>query len=542
MAAIDPRAIPAQAYGRYNRVIEYNDPGVRGFLSRQVGGPSQPVYITVATGIDGPYTAKNRAAVLYGNVDWRGTLDGVLRIISWSGPAFRYTNALQPSNLLLVGDTPAPIYERGRLIATTPLPLVGAALKSISGVEWIRVICWQPSTEEWVAFEKTRDGEPENFSNWTEVARVAWSTVGESEPAVGDLRKQNQFEMHAFFNSTATKAIGTWIGYVTNVASSIKSPATFLMDFDWPSGSGGPVIVSSLAAQTIDRFSVVNSSTPGSIDYNTTLSGTAVVARDFDDNDFEIQYTVQGSGVLTATQVISGASIETLTVTSSQQILLDDGNGHTLRAQGTNPLTATKSTDLGGGGGTPTGSGTFNDFRASVAGFDLRSKFFGGYEEDGTRVVSGSGALLPTTLDKTFDYTTFFPSSLGTINHVSDSKPQIITTTAQSTFLNAFFLGVPAPGLNTAIDYLPRDSITGRVAGGGQFRGGNAGPNEGNMNDYKFDPFGNDFAFADYSAQIYFITPDLEPNPALPPENFLSGASFQTLHGVAFNTDQIGIA
>ncbi len=60
------------------------------------------------------------------------------------------------------------------------------------------------------------------------------------------------------------------------------------------------------------------------------------------------------------------------------------------------------------------------------------------------------------------------------------------------------------------------------------------------MNDYKFDLFGNDFAFANYSADIFFD--GSEVNPALPAENFLSGASFQALHGVAFNAADIGIA
>ncbi len=540
MAAIDPRAIQSQAYGRYNRVIEYNNPGVQGFLSRPDGGPTDPVFITVASGIDGPYAAKNRDGVLYGNIDWRGLVGANTRIISWDGPTFRYTNGFLPSGSLIIGDTPAPLYERGRLIATTPLPIVGAALKSIALVEWIRVICWQPSTEEWVAFEKIRDGEPQNSTNWTEVARVAWSTVSEPEPVVGDLRKQNQFEMAAFFNSTATKAIGTWIAFITNAASATRFPATILMDFDWPSASGGPVIISSVPAQTVDQNSIVVSSTPGSIQYTSTLSGSPVLARDFDENDNEIEYTVTGSGTLSVLQVVA-SSIETLTVSSTQRRLMDDGNGHTLLTQGTNLITgATKSTDLGGGGGTPTGSGTFEGFLASVAGFDLRSKFFGGYEEHATQVVSGSGTLLDTVDDRDFDYTSFFPSSLGTINHVSEAKPTVNGTIAHATYLVSFFAGIPNNGLNFAIDYFPRDTITGRIAGGGQFRGGNAGPNQGNMNDYKFDSFGNDFAFADYSLTVFFD--GSETNPALPDENFLSGASFQALHGVAFNAADIGIA
>lgn len=517
-------------YGPFRKAEAFNLPGVAGFLARAGGdSSSDPTYITRAQTLGGPYRATNQLNVVYGNVDWKATVDGKFRVLSWAGPAWRYTNFFTAA-FLAVGDTSnRSIYERGKLVATAPYPVIGAAFKRINNQTWIRAMCWQPSTLDWVAVEKVLDAAPADPDSWDEVGRFPFSAVGESEPALDDLRKQYQFEATAFFNSTATKAIGIHHGYKTFTT---KVPFPYLIDFDWPTTSGGPVTFSQAEACNMQSEAVVIADEVDDIQYTITITGRSVTARDWDADDNEVQGSVESDGTLTVA-ISSSGSMTTRSVTDTRNERRSAG-GHDFRAWTVfNPGSGSMSSDSSGP--SSSASGTFTRVFSHLAGFDLRTGFVSGYEDvTEYNYFDGAGIVGDSEEDRSFTHTSYFLSSLGTIVHVSDTRPTILATFGEFDFLVSYAI-TPTPGV-TDIVRMPRAM----VSSGGVFTAGNT---QGDVR-YQSDQFGNEFAFLNYATHIYYTIPLALTvlNPAYPPENLLTGGDVQSLHGIAFTLEQVGIA
>jgi len=124
--ALVGNAIPSQAFGRYNRVIQYNEPGVQGLIMtpRDVLGPRDQILVT-ADQLNGPYRVQIQDFPVAGRVDWRGPLPG--DVLTWNGPA----NRVGPANGFLNSGT--AIFKGGRQYATTPGPMIGGAAFQASG-------------------------------------------------------------------------------------------------------------------------------------------------------------------------------------------------------------------------------------------------------------------------------------------------------------------------------------------------------------------------------------------------------------------------
>lgn len=556
--AIDPKLIKAQAYGRYNRVIAYNALVALGFLSRQLGVTGGTVYTTNAIATDGPYRPRQIEGIQYSNQDWHGVVQGAKRIIMFPGPFFRYTNGFPPQDppLFFVFDTDNdPIYERGRLIATTPLPIAGAALKAIDNVVWIRAICWQPSTLDWVAFEKKQDDAVDTPTGWFEVGRKNWydvtvegdSTTGDGEPDQQiALRNYNQAEVHAYFDQNGDKAIGTFVGYAS---TDNRRFHTYLIDYDWPAGSGGPVTITGVEAEPNIETRVVVDPGPGTIVYNYTRSGSTVVGRDFDRiTNEENQARITATGSLDVDIEQLGGANPALWLVDDQRLTDYTIPGNLTRAGVDAPGMTKSFTDTSGEDPPPrvySAEGVANGLRRNCAGYDLRTNYISNFEEvvvDAVGPDKISSTVFVRSRDTNFKHRTFFSSSLGTVVHSDEDIQPPIGPIDWFDFLQTYaFPG----GSGVRFEYQqPRFFI-----GSATFRN-SPGPSPsplfwGNANQYKFDRFGNELVYVEHSEFIFFLFTQHEPNPAFGGQaNWLTGEppTIQTLHDVSFDMDRIGIA
>lgn len=142
--------------------------------------------------------------VRYGNVDWRGTAGSV----SWVGPSGRYVNPVPALDL-----TPE-IFSGGRLLATAPGPVLGAALQQhpLTGVPVLIAVVATVTVSEggqaYVGAETLYVLPLEEPSEWRSLA--SWTYPPENAEGVW----RGFWPAHYFFNASGTQAVsvksGTW--------------------------------------------------------------------------------------------------------------------------------------------------------------------------------------------------------------------------------------------------------------------------------------------------------------------------------------------
>lgn len=540
------------AFGVHNRVDRFNLPGAKGFQSRQLIGlvnPPGDIFQTESAQI-GSYRTKLHpneffsltTFPLYGNVEWRGPIgaQNKERILSWGGPNFRYTSHARKQGFdcpqIFNNNNRAVIYERGKVIATVPPGIViSAALRKTGDQVWIRAICYDALTLEWFACEKVHDAEPENRENWNEVGRWAFSSVPGYEPGNPDpvCRQLLIYELDAvcFFNRDATKSIGMFVGH--RELSAVVREAGWMIDFDWPTTSGGPVTFNAVESGTLTRTRVTSVGPPSSDRvWSESTTGTVVCFRDWDLNDNEVQGTYSGSGSIDVNFHFGG---------TFQNLQVSDDRGFTLAIPGWSfPQQGTRNwsinEDFEGGG--LTGTGNSSTERLLVVGVNLRTGIVSYYDQVNAAPAYTVflGFLFKSDTTEDFHHNSKFNSSLGSIEHVNDPGPDGTAQLAWPDNFVGFVPPIPAGTIVTEFTVLPRNFIApqGVPSFVNRFLEGRV--------EYQFDTeFGNELVHLEHPSEIGWFFGQQRPNPAFPPENLLTGDDMKTLHDIDFSTDQIGI-
>jgi hypothetical protein len=279
MAAIDPRAIQSQAFGRYNRVTEYNAAALAGLLTKPYDEDNPNGWGPPITDDDGnpiipgtPGTQPNRVLFLRGNeaqpapgaivraqtfrafespnvLDWRGKVIGGVAgqypVLHFHGPPARYFSTSSIVNIGFqsfdledntAGEYESFFYDSNGTVKVSGPPLANGDIKGVAIRNQLT------DSEEYVVITGLAKNPPDGLQFWVRSRADAddpWTLIGTHD--FSDVLGTGQgfagftWNVPVHFNQLGTKAVTVTMG--ANNGDTDKRNRLFRIEFEILSGS-----------------------------------------------------------------------------------------------------------------------------------------------------------------------------------------------------------------------------------------------------------------------------------------------------------------